>query len=146
MPQGPIPYMTVKGAAEAINFYVAAFGAVEQFRLTDPGDGRIGHAELILCGGRFYLCDEYPGFGAISPDTLGGSPVKLQLEVADVDAFVAHALANGATQLRAARDEFYGQRTALMGCPFGYGWFVATALETVTPAEMQARWNRMAAG
>lgn len=145
MPQGPIAYLTIRGAAQALTFYAKAFGAVELFRLTDPGDGHIGHAELSLCGGRFYLCDEYPGFGAVSPDTLGGSPVKLQLEVPDVDGFVTHALIHGATQLRAPRDEFHGQRTALLGCPFGYGWFVATTIETVSPAEMQARWNRMAA-
>ena len=93
------PYLTVKGAAAAIDFYRAAFGAVEQFRLTGP-DGRIGHAELKIAGATVMLSDEWPDFGALSPPSVGGSPVKLHLYVDDCDAVVARAVAAGATLMR----------------------------------------------
>jgi PhnB protein len=89
------------------------------------------------------LSDEYPDFGAISPDTLGGTTVKMQLEVDDADAFVKHATSHGATLLRPLKQEFYGYRSALLGDPFGYSWFVQSKVEEVSPAEMQKRWNAM---
>src|SRR6185369_4830494 len=140
------PYLTVKDAAAAIAFYVKAFGAQEDFRLVDPGDGRIGHAELTLGASRFFLCDEYRDFGAISPDSLGGSPVKFHIDVDDADRFIAHALENGAALLRAVKLEFHGHRTGMLGDPFGYSWFVASKVEEVSPADMQSRWDAMMTG
>lgn len=144
--QSMCPYLVVRGGAAAIDFYMRAFGAQEIFRLTDPGDGRIGHAELAIGGQRLFLADEYPDFGAISPDRLGGTTVKFHLEVEDVDRFVEHAVAGGATLLRAPKQEFHGYRSALLSDPFGYGWFAAARVEEVSTEEMQRRWAGMMAG
>ena len=143
VPQQLCAYLAVRGAAEAIAFYERAFGATLDFKLVDPGDGRIGHAELQFGATRLFLADEYPDFGAVSPETIGGSPVKLHLEVADADAFVAHAVSAGATVLRPVKLEFYGERSGLIADPFGYSWFIASKSETVTPEEMQRRWQAM---
>ena len=86
---GLMPYIAVRNGAAAIDFYTRAFGAVEKYRLEDPADGRIGHAELALGGSTLMLSDEYPDFGAISPETLGGSPVKLHIYVDDMARGVA---------------------------------------------------------
>ena len=134
------PYLTVKGAAAAIDFYRAAFGAVEQFRLTGP-DGRIGHAELDIAGATVMLSDEWPDFGALSPPSIGGSPVKLHLYVDDCDTVVARAVAAGATLMRPVADQFYGDRSGMIADPFGHSWFVATLKEQVAPLEMQRRWD-----
>lgn len=139
-------YLCVRGAAAAIEFYKAAFGAEERFRLVDPADGRVGHAELSLGGARLMIADEYPDFGALAPESVGGSPVKLHLYVGDVDAVFARAVGLGATALRAPKDEFYGDRSGLLADPFGHAWFLATAGAPVSPAEMQARWNAAMAG
>jgi PhnB protein len=134
------PYLTVKDAAAAIEFYRTAFGAVELFRLTAE-DGRIGHAELNVAGAIVMLSDEWPDFGALSPPSIGGSPVKLHLKVDDCDTVVARAVAAGATLVRAVRDQFYGERSGMIADPFGHSWFVATVKEEVAPAEMQRRWD-----
>jgi PhnB protein len=139
------PHVVVKGAASAIEFYRTAFGATEVFRLSDPASDRIGHAELDLLGSRLMLADEYPDFGALSPVSIGGSPVTLHLYVEDVDTVVARAVDAGATVLRPLKDEFYGDRTAMLVDPFGHRWQVATRREAVAPGEMQRRWNEGAA-
>jgi len=89
------------------------------------------------------VSDEYPDFGAVGPETVGGSPVKMHLEVADADAFVAKAVERGATVLRAVKKEFHGDRTGMVADPFGYSWFVASKAEDVSAEEMQERWNDM---
>ncbi|KAF0181864.1 MAG: PhnB protein [Alphaproteobacteria bacterium] len=142
---GIAPYICVRGAAEAIDFYVAAFGAVESFRLTEP-EGKVGHAELHVGDGVLMISDEYPDFGAKAPPSFGGSPVSLHLSVADCDAAVARAEAVGATVLRAPKDEFYGDRSAMVACPFGYRWHLTAAREDITPEQMQARWTAMLLG
>lgn len=142
-PQQLCPYIVVKGAKEAIDFYVKAFGAVVDFTLIDPTDGRVGHAELLFGQTHLFIADEYPDFGAVGPDSIGGSPVKLHLAVDDADAFVAHAVACGATILRPVKLEFYGDRSGLLADPFGYSWFIASKVEDVSPTEMQRRWNAM---
>jgi PhnB protein len=139
------PYVIVKNAARAIEFYVRAFGAKERYRLRDPHGERIGHAELELDGSFLMLADEYPDFGALSPVSVGGTPVSLHLYVPDVDAAVARAEQIGATVLRPAKDEFFGERTALLMDPFGHRWHLATRREHVTPEEMQKRWNEAVA-
>ena len=138
------PYLIVKGAQAAIDFYVQAFGATVDFKLVDPSDGRIGHAELLFGATRLFIADEYPDFGAVGPDALGGSPIKMHLEVEDADAFTAHAVRHGATILRPVKLEFHGSRSALLSDPFGYSWFVGSKVEDVSPEEMQRRWNAMA--
>jgi PhnB protein len=134
------PYLIVRGAAAAIDFYSQAFGATELFRLKDP-TGKIGHAELEVGGAHFMLADEYPDFGALSPVTVGGTPVAIHLYVADVDATVAQASAAGATVLQPLRDEFFGDRVAILSDPFGHKWHLATRKENVTPEEMQRRMD-----
>jgi len=142
-PQQLCPYIVVKGAKDAIDFYVKAFGAVVDFTLIDPTDGRVGHAELVFGQTHLFIADEYPDFGAVGPDSIGGSPVKLHLVVDDADAFVAHAVSCGATILRPVKLEFYGDRSGLLADPFGYSWFIASKVEDVSPTEMQRRWNAM---
>ncbi|WP_127105437.1 VOC family protein [Pararhodobacter zhoushanensis] len=141
MPLSVTPYLVAKGAEKALAFYVQAFGAVEEFRMTDPGDGRIGHAELTIGTSRIMLSDEYPDFGAVSPDTLGGTAVTLHLATEAVDADVARAADAGATVLRAPADQSFGERTATVMDPFGHRWILSQTVETVTPAQMQKRWE-----
>jgi PhnB protein len=144
-PDSLCPYLAVKGAQAAIDFYVQALGATVDFRLRDPSDGRIGHAELLFGTTRVFIADEYPDFGAVGPETIGGSPVKFHLNVANADAFVANATQHGATVLRAVKLEFHGNRTGLIADPFGYSWFIASKAEEVSAEEMQRRWDAMAA-
>ena len=87
------------------------------------------------------LADEYPDFGALSPASVGGSPVSLHLYVEDVDRIVEGAAAAGATVLRPVKDEFYGDRTGMIADPFGHKWQIATPVEDVSPEEMQRRWS-----
>jgi PhnB protein len=134
-------YFIVKNAGQAIGFYERAFGAEEIFRLTDPSDGRIGHAELRFGETVAMLADEYPDFGAVSPDTVGGSPVTLHLATDSTDALLARALAAGATLLRAPADQSFGQRIAQVLDPYGHRWTLSQTIEEVAPEEMQRRWE-----
>jgi PhnB protein len=136
-------HMTVHDAKAALDFYARAFGAVEQFRLTEPGSGRIGHAEVKIGDSLLMMNDEYPSFGAKSPNAIGGSPVAFHVQVPDADKAVERALAAGATLVRPVQDQFYGDRSGMVACPFGYRWSLATPKETVSAAEMQKRWSAM---
>jgi PhnB protein len=138
-------HMTVHDATEAIAFYVKAFGATELFRLTEPS-GRVGHAEIQIGDSVLMLNDEYPDFGARCPASTGGSPVAFHIKVADADKAFARAIAAGATEIRPVQDQFYGDRSGMVACPFGYRWFLAAPKEIVSPAEMQKRWSKMLAG
>ena len=138
--QAVTPYLVIKGASAAIDYYKKVFGATERMRMDGPG-GTIGHAELVIGGATLMLADEHPDFGAVSPQTFGGSAMRLHLYVEDVDAFIQRAVAAGATLLRPARNEFYGDRVAMIADPFGYSWFIATRREEMSPDEMQRRWR-----
>jgi PhnB protein len=135
------PYIIVRDGKGALDFYVRAFGGVEDFRLVDPSDGRIGHAELLIAGGRVMLADEYPDFGALSPDSIGGSPVTLHVAVDDPDAAMAQALAAGAQELRPVKDQFFGDRSGTLIDPYGHHWTLHRTITPMTASEMQARWN-----
>jgi PhnB protein len=139
-------HMTVHDATAALAFYARAFGAVEQFRLTEPGSGRIGHAEVRIGDSLLMMNDEYPSFGARSPNAIGGSPVAFHVQVPDADRAVERAVAAGATLVRPVQDQFYGDRSGMVACPFGYRWSLATPKETVSAAEMQKRWSEMLEG
>lgn len=140
---GPLtPHLVVRGAAQAMQFYAKVFGAREDFSLLEPG-GKVGHAEMLIGDSRLMLADEYPDFGALAPGSVGGTPVALHLYVPDVDATIALAEAHGATVLRAAKDEFYGDRSGTVLDPFGHRWNLATRKDPVSPAEMQRRWTEM---
>jgi PhnB protein len=132
------PYLIVKGAAQAIEFYKKAFGAVELFRFPGPG-GQIGHAEIQLGDSRVMLADEHPQMGAVSPQTVGGTSVGLCLYVPDVDALAGRAVAAGARVERPVQDQFYGDRSGTFSDPFGHKWTLATHKEDVSPEEMQRR-------
>jgi PhnB protein len=139
-----IPSLTVHDAVQAIAFYQRAFNAIELYRLIDPESGKIGHAELSLNGMMIMLADEYPVFNK-TPQTLGGTAVKLALMVDDVDAAVALASVAGATVVMPPSDQFYGHRSATVRDPFGHEWMFQKEIEKVTPEEMQSRWNAMVA-
>ncbi len=153
MPVNPIPvdyprlcpYLSVSGAADAIDFYRNVFGAQERMRLDGP-DGKLGHAELQFGDSVLMLADEYPGMGGMSPKTLGGTPVTLSIYVEDVDLVFARALKGGATEVRAVQDQFYGDRSGMFDDPFGHRWNVATHVEDVSPEEMEKRAAQAAAG
>ncbi|MFB7512251.1 VOC family protein [Streptomyces sp. NPDC056144] len=132
------PYLCVDGAADAIDFYVSVFGAVERMRMPAP-DGTIGHAELALGNSVVMLADEYPGMDFRSPKAVGGTPVTLHVYVADVDAVFAKALARGSRELQPVKDQFYGDRTGQLEDPFGHRWNIATHVEDVSDEEMERR-------
>ena len=139
-----IPYLHVKGAADAIAFYQKAFGAVETLRLAEP-DGRIGHAEIQIGGARIMLADEFPEHGILGPRSLGGTSVGIHLTVPDVDALAERAVAAGATLARPITDEFYGERGGKLEDPFGHVWHVMTPIEEVSAEEMQRRYDALLA-
>ncbi|MFD3944390.1 VOC family protein [Streptomyces sp. NPDC058579] len=132
------PYLSVDGAAAAIDFYVAVLGATERMRMPAPG-GTIGHAELEVGDSLLMLADEYPDIDFRSPKALGGTPLTLHLYVEDVDAVFAKALAHGARELKPLTDEFYGDRIGQFEDPFGHRWSVATHVEDVSEEEMTKR-------
>ncbi|HTG33521.1 MAG TPA: VOC family protein [Thermoanaerobaculia bacterium] len=140
-----IPYLHIKGAARAIEFYRQAFGATEVLRLSEP-DGKIGHAEIQIGGARIMIADEYPEYGILGPQSLGGTSVSLHLTVPDVDAFAQQAVAAGAKLAKPIKDEFYGERGGRLEDPFGHVWQVMTRIEEVSPEEMQRRYDALLAG
>jgi PhnB protein len=132
------PYLAVDGAADAIAFYKAAFGATEVMRMAAPG-GKVGHAEVEIGGSRIMLADEHPDMGFRSPKAIGGSPVSLHLYVEDVDAVTRQAVAAGAKERRPVRDQFYGDRSGTLEDPFGHVWHIATHKEDLSPDELKRR-------
>jgi len=143
------PHLSIKGAAQALDFYARAFGAKTRMRMDGPG-GTIGHAEMLIGNDVFMLADEFPGSGAASPTSIQGTTVSFYLYVKDVDAAFARALAAGATQLMAPADMFYGDRIGSVKDPFGHVWSLATHIEDVSPKEMKKRseamWAKMGEG
>jgi len=132
------PYLCVRGAADAIDFYTKMFGAKERMRMPQP-DGKIGHSELVIRDAVVMLSDEFTDMGVLSPQSLGGSPVTLNVYVDDVDAVVERAVAAGATLDRPVENRFYGDRSGLFVDPWGHRWSIATHVEDVPPDEMQRR-------
>jgi PhnB protein len=136
--------MCFTNASAAMDFYREAFGAKELMRLAEPS-GKIGHAAIQIGEAIIMLSDEYPDYGAVSPQTLGGSPVKLHLEVEDVDEFARVAVAAGATISKPIADQFYGDRSGQLSDPFGYTWIVSTHLRDVPIDELQKHVDQFAA-
>jgi PhnB protein len=132
------PYLVIKGAAAAIDFYKQVFGAVEVMRMPQP-DGRVGHAELKFGDSHVMLADEFPELDVVGPRTLGNSPVGLLLYVDNVDKTVERALALGAKLKKPIQDQPYGDRNGTIEDPFGHKWTVAVHLEDVSPEEMERR-------
>jgi PhnB protein len=139
------PYLIIKGAADAIEFYKKAFGATELFRFPAP-DGKIGHAEIKIGDSPIMLADEYPDMGYKGPKSLGGSPVSLMIYVEDVDTVFNRAVDGGATVKEAVSDKFYGDRIGTLVDPFGHIWHVSTHKEDVSLEEMEKRAKAASAG
>jgi PhnB protein len=126
MPAKITPYLTFRDAAQAIEFYQRAFGAMEQVRLLDE-DGKVSHAELLFHGVPVYLSDEYPEIDVLSPETVGGTPVMLVLDVDDVDTVFKQAIQAGGRETRPLQDSFGGSlRTGKLVDPFGHHWMITT--------------------
>lgn len=137
------PYLIIKGAAQAIDYYKKVFGAKEEVRMNGP-DGKVAHAELQIGDSRIMLADENPnmGQGHASAATIGASPISLYLYLPDVDNVVKNATAAGAKILRPVADQFYGDRSGFIQDPFGHLWGIATHVEDVSPEEMKERMKK----
>jgi PhnB protein len=134
-----IPYLCMKGAARAIDFYVRAFGARETYARITDGDGRVGHAELTIGASTIFLADEHPETGVISPATLGGSHMSFVINLPNVDDVVKQAVAAGGRLSRPVENKFYGHRSGEITDPFGYRWTLSTKIEDLTEEEVQRR-------
>ena len=132
------PYLTIKGAAEAIDFYKRAFCAEEVMRMNLP-DGKVAHAEIRINGSVIMLHDEAPAWNALSPQTIGDSGASIMLYVDDVDTVFKRALDAGATSIMPVADQFYGDRLGALKDPFGHKWSVATHVEDVAMDEIRRR-------
>ncbi|HEY6725771.1 MAG TPA: VOC family protein [Polyangiaceae bacterium] len=139
------PYLRVKNAGKAIEFYTRAFGVTEKYRLTEPS-GRIGHCELDFGGTLVMLSEEYPELGFVGPQTIGGTSMSIHLHVDDCDAAIRRAVAEGAQVIREPSDAFYGERSGTVRDPFGHEWMIGHSIEDVTPEEMQRRYDALMQG
>jgi PhnB protein len=138
-------YLHVKDAARAIEFYAKAFGAREKFRLAEAS-GRIGHAELDFGGTTVMLADEFPEYGIRGPAAFGATTVSIHIHVDDADEAIRRAVEAGASMVREAQDQFYGERSGRVRDPFGHEWNIGHHLEDVPPEEMQRRYTEMTRG
>ena len=132
------PYMTVKDARAALDFYTRAFGA-EKVLLLDMPDGSVAHAEIRIGDSVVMLAEENEAWGNSSPLSLGGSPMFLMAYVDDVDAAFRRAIDAGATEVSPVADQFYGDRSGTLKDPYGHQWTLATHIEDVSEAEAQRR-------
>ncbi|MEZ5207022.1 MAG: VOC family protein [Acidimicrobiales bacterium] len=137
------PSIAVSDCAAAIDFYVTVLGAEERGGRMMMPDGRVGHAELTIGDSVIILADEFPESGYVGPTAVGGTPVTLSLFVEDADATFTAALANGATELRAVEDQFYGHRSGQFIDPWGHRWSVQQVIEEVSDEEMSRRMAAM---
>ena len=136
------PHLVCAGAAQAIEFYKKAFGAVEEARL--PGsDGKLMHAMIRIGDSQIMLADEFPEWGALGPKALKGSPVTIHLYVDDADAFARRAAAAGAKITMPVDEMFWGDRYGKLEDPFGHHWSVGTHVRDVSPEEMQRAMKEM---
>lgn len=138
------PYLVIRGAAKAIDYYKNVFGATEVVRMDGP-NGSVGHAELQIGDSRIMLADENPsmGQGHTSASTIGASPISLYLYVPDVDKIFERATAEGAKILKPVQDQFYGDRSGFIQDPFGHLWGLATHVEDVSADEMEQRMKKV---
>lgn len=130
------PYLHVRGAAHAIEFYKKAFGATERSRM-NKASGQVSHAELQFGDSVVMLAEEVPQRGIHSPQHFGGSACSIMFYVEDCDAVYQQALAAGAKSLREPADQFYGDRSAGVEDPFGFQWWLGTHVKDVSAEEMQ---------
>ena len=136
------PYLVIKGAAKAIDYYKKVFGASVVVRMDGP-NGQVGHAELQIGDSRIMLADENPAMGNRSAESIGASPVSLYVYLPDCDKVVAKAAAEGAKILKPVEDQFYGDRSGFIQDPFGHLWGIATHKEDVSPKELEERMKKV---
>lgn len=136
------PYLIVKNAKQAIEFYQKAFGAKELYRMETP-DGMIGHCELQIGDSRIMMADEFPNMGATAPSKEGGKAFSLLIYVDNVDQLFDRAVKAGAKVLRPLKNEFYGDRMGTVQDPFGHNWNLGMHIEDVSPEEMKKRAEKM---
>lgn len=139
------PYLRVKNAAAAIEFYVKAFGVKEKFRLVEPS-GRIGHCELDFGVATIMVSEEFPEMGIQGPASVGGTTVSIHLHVDNADELLARVEKAGGTIVRKPQDHFYGERSGTVRDPFGHEWLIGHEIEKVTPEDMQRRYTEMMKG
>lgn len=142
---GPTPQIVVDDADAAIRFYANVFGADELVR-NRALDGRVMHCELLMCGGRILVIDDFAGPYVAAPARLGGSTVRLHLYVPDVDAVHDRAVRAGATSVSAPYDAFWGDRYAIVRDPHGHEWSIATEREDLSIDDLRERadsWSRV---
>jgi len=140
-----MPYLSIDGAADAIEFYTKVLGATERLRMDGP-DGKVAHAELQLGDSVVMLADASPDMGSKSPKTIGGTPVTIMVYVEDVDDSFQRALDNGASATRKVEDQFYGDRSGSFEDPWGHVWHISSHVEDVSPQEMEKRAAAQMAG
>jgi len=133
------PHITVKGAADAIEFYKKAFGAQEMSRMPGPDGQTLMHAMICIGDSFIMLNDEFPDWNCHGPSTIGGTAVTINLYVEDTDAVFKQAVNAGATPKMEPEDMFWGDRYAELTDPFGHEWAIATHVEDLTPEEIQKR-------
>ena len=136
------PHLVCAGAADAIEFYKRAFGAVETSRMPGP-DGKLMHASVRIGDSTVMLVDEFPQWGAVGPNALKGSPVTIHLQVEDADALFKRAVDAGATVKHAIEDAFWGDRYGVLSDPFGHAWSIATHQRDLTPEEIGQAMQKM---
>jgi PhnB protein len=136
------PYLVIKGAAKAIDYYKSVFGATVVVRMDGP-NGQVGHAELQIGDSRIMLADENPAMGNRSAESIGASPVSLYVYLPDCDTVVEKAAAEGAKILKPVADQFYGDRSGFIQDPFGHLWGIATHKEDVSADEMKERMKKL---
>jgi PhnB protein len=137
-----VPYLCCKDAVKAIDFYTRAFGATESLRLAETG-GRIAHAEVRIGDEVLMLSDEYPEMDVRAPNSLGGTPITLTLEVPDVDDVVKRAVTLGATLEQPVKDQFYGDRSGTLRDPCGHRWMIRTRREKLSEQEVKRRYAEL---
>ena len=139
------PYLIVDNAAKALEFYQKALNAKEIYRLPTPGDKsgkKIAHAEIRIGDSQLMLSDEYPDMDALGPKSLGGTPASFLIYVDDVDKAFEQAVNAGGKAVQPVEDQFWGDRMGTLTDPFGHQWSLATHVEDVPEAEMQARMEQ----
>jgi PhnB protein len=143
-PIGATPYLTIRGASDAIAFYQRAFGAEIVIRLDDPS-GAVVHAQLRVGPASFMLTEERPQMGALSPQTLGGSATMVTFYVDDCDAVLQRAIAAGAKAEMPLMDQFWGDRAGGIVDPFGHKWLIATHQHDFSEAQLKERFQALMA-
>ena len=131
------PHLVVRDAAQAIEFYQKAFGAVVGRVARDAPNGGITHAELRIRDSMLMLCDEFPDWGVLSPQALGGSSCTIHMYIEDVEAAWNRAVAAGCQVVMPLADQFWGDRYGIVVDPFGHKWSLATHIADPSPKELE---------